>query len=205
MSATRRSQLLGLAAVAVAVPLLLTPLVSARPSATSITVTITDSAIKLSKKTAPAGTVNFTVKNAGKAKHNFKIGAKKTPVLAPGKSAKLTVNFTKAGNVSYTSTVAGDAKKGLKGVFIVKAAPSTGGNVAAGKTVFVSTGCGACHVFKAANGTGTIGPNLDTAPLTKSLILNRVTNGKGAMPSYAGQLTSQQMQDVADFLLASKG
>ena len=35
---------------------------------------------------------------------------------------------------------------------------------AAGKAVFLSAGCAACHTFKAAGATGKIGPDLDTAP-----------------------------------------
>src|SRR5438067_670099 len=35
------------------------------------------------------------------------------------------------------------------------------GSAAAGKTVFTSQGCGACHTFKAAGSSGTIGPDLD--------------------------------------------
>ena len=33
----------------------------------------------------------------------------------------------------------------------------------------------------------------------------RVTTGKGAMPAFAGQLTTQQIQDVTDYILASRG
>jgi cytochrome c oxidase subunit 2 len=36
-----------------------------------------------------------------------------------------------------------------------------GGGTAAGKTVFVNNGCGACHQLKAADATGKIGPDLD--------------------------------------------
>jgi cytochrome c2 len=47
-----------------------------------------------------------------------------------------------------------------------EAAPENGGaanaqTVAAGKTVFMSAGCGACHVFTPAGSTGKVGPNLD--------------------------------------------
>ena len=35
---------------------------------------------------------------------------------------------------------------------------------AAGKAVFLSGGCAACHTFKAAGATGKVGPDLDTAP-----------------------------------------
>jgi cytochrome c551/c552 len=35
---------------------------------------------------------------------------------------------------------------------------------AAGKAIFISAGCGACHTFKAAGTSAKIGPDLDTAP-----------------------------------------
>ena len=56
-----------------------------------------------SKRSIPAvGTVIFTVVNKGKISHNFKIGGKITPNLLPGKSAKLTVKFTKKGHYAYS-------------------------------------------------------------------------------------------------------
>ena len=39
-----------------------------------------------------------------------------------------------------------------------------GGNAAAGKTIFASNGCATCHTFQPAGATGSIGPNLDSAP-----------------------------------------
>jgi cytochrome c551/c552 len=41
------------------------------------------------------------------------------------------------------------------------AAAAAGAN---GKAIFLSAGCAACHTFKAAGASGTIGPDLDTAP-----------------------------------------
>lgn len=38
--------------------------------------------------------------------------------------------------------------------------PAAPGNAAAGKAVFAANGCSACHTFKPAGATGTIGPNL---------------------------------------------
>ena len=38
------------------------------------------------------------------------------------------------------------------------------GNPAQGKSVFASNGCGACHIFKPAGSSGSVGPNLDSAP-----------------------------------------
>ena len=43
-------------------------------------------------------------------------------------------------------------------------AATAAGNPAQGKSVFASNGCGACHTFKPAGSSGTVGPNLDTAP-----------------------------------------
>ncbi len=69
---------------------------------------------------AKPGTVTFTVKNAGHISHDFDINGKKTALLSPGKSAKLTVKFTKAGSYKYECTVSGHAALGMKGTFKVK-------------------------------------------------------------------------------------
>ena len=42
--------------------------------------------------------------------------------------------------------------------------PQLTGHPAAGKAVFVSSGCGACHTFKAAGTKGKVGPDLDNLP-----------------------------------------
>jgi mono/diheme cytochrome c family protein len=78
-----------------------------------------------------------------------------------------------------------------------------GGNATAGKAVFASAGCASCHTLKAAGATGTVGPNLDDAKPPASLVVDRVTNGKGVMPSFKGQLSAQQIQDVAAYVFQS--
>jgi molybdate transport system substrate-binding protein len=88
---------------------------TAAPKATPINVTITDKAIKLSQKTAAVGEVRFTVKNTGKARHNFRIAGKTTRLLRANQTASLAVVFGKAGRFGYSSTVRGDAAKGLRG------------------------------------------------------------------------------------------
>ena len=77
------------------------------------------------------------------------------------------------------------------------------GDPVAGKAVFASAGCTACHTLKAAGSTGTVGPNLDDRKPELSLILDRVHNGKGAMPPFKGNLTEQQIADVAAFVFQS--
>jgi mono/diheme cytochrome c family protein len=80
---------------------------------------------------------------------------------------------------------------------------SVKGDPVAGKSVFASAGCGGCHTLKAANSSGTVGPNLDDRKPALSLILDRVTNGKAPMPSFKGQLTDKQIADVAAFVFQS--
>src|SRR5512132_1066414 len=52
------------------------------------------------------------------------------------------------------------------------------GDAAAGKDVFSSAGCTACHTLTAANATGTVGPNLDDAKPSYELVVQRVTLGQ---------------------------
>ena len=80
------------------------------------------------------------------------------------------------------------------------------GDPAAGKEVFLGVGgCGSCHTLADAGTSGTIGPNLDDAQPSLELALDRVTNGQGAMPSFSGQLTEQQIADVAAYVSSATG
>jgi mono/diheme cytochrome c family protein len=84
--------------------------------------------------------------------------------------------------------------------------PTAGGGTgdpAAGEAVFMSAGCGGCHTLKAAGASGNVGPNLDEAKPDFALVVDRVTNGKGAMPSFKGSLDEKQIQDVAAFVVQS--
>lgn len=74
----------------------------------------------LSKKVVPRGTVVFKVTNKGSIAHDFKIAGKKTPNLAPGKSATLKIVLAKAGRYRYLCTLPGHAAGGMKGVLTVK-------------------------------------------------------------------------------------
>jgi uncharacterized cupredoxin-like copper-binding protein len=104
------------AAFAVAVPALASP---ARATATSVKVTASEFKFALSPTSAKAGSVTFTVVNKGKLAHDFKIAGKKTALISPGKSGKVTVTL-KAGKYPYLCTVPGHAAAGMKGTFVVK-------------------------------------------------------------------------------------
>ena len=60
------------------------------------------------------------------------------------------------------------------------------GDAAAGEAVFASAGCGGCHTLEAAGSSGNVGPNLDEAKPDVALVVDRVTNGMGVMPSFEG-------------------
>ena len=77
------------------------------------------------------------------------------------------------------------------------------GDAAAGEAVFAAQGCGGCHALEAAGSTGAIGPNLDDSQPDAALVVDRVTNGAGAMPMFGDQLDEQQIQDVAAYVVAS--
>ena len=77
------------------------------------------------------------------------------------------------------------------------------GDAAAGEAVFASAGCGGCHTLEAAGSSGNVGPNLDDAKPDAALVIDRVTNGKDGMPSFKGQLSDKQIQDVAAYVAAS--
>jgi mono/diheme cytochrome c family protein len=84
--------------------------------------------------------------------------------------------------------------------------PPAEGDPVAGKQVFLgSSGCGTCHTLADAGTSGTIGPNLDDSQPSAELVVDRVTNGQGAMPSFSSSLSEQQIADVAAYVSSSAG
>ena len=77
------------------------------------------------------------------------------------------------------------------------------GNAAAGESVWASAGCGGCHTLDAAGSSGNVGPNLDDAKPDAGLTTDRVTNGMGAMPAFADQLSEKQIADVVAYVVDS--
>ena len=73
-----------------------------------------------------------------------------------------------------------------------------------GEAIFADN-CATCHTLAAAGSTGTIGPNLDESRPAQELAVDRVTNGQGAMPSFEGTLSPEQIQAVAEYVATSAG
>jgi mono/diheme cytochrome c family protein len=76
---------------------------------------------------------------------------------------------------------------------------------AKGSAVFTSASCGGCHTLAAAKSTGTVGPNLDQLKPDYRTVTAQVTNGGGGMPAFKSQLTTQQIADVAAYVVTSTG
>jgi uncharacterized membrane protein len=84
------------------------------------------------------------------------------------------------------------------------AAPSPA-SVEAGRAVYASAGCGMCHTLADAGSTGGIGPKLDASAPSPALVRDRVRNGQGAMPAFAGRLTDQEIDAVAAYVSVAAG
>jgi mono/diheme cytochrome c family protein len=82
-------------------------------------------------------------------------------------------------------------------------APQVEGDPNAGKAIFTSAGCNGCHTLAAANATGQVGPNLDELKPDYDAIVAQVENGGGGMPPFQGQLSDDEIKNVAAFVFVS--
>ena len=136
-----------------------------------------------------------------------------------GKSSSTVVHTVTIGSTSAPATTTAPAPTTTPAT---TTSSGGGGNAAAGKAVFAANGCASCHTFKPANATGSVGPDLDTAPASDAkadnnmnlaaFIKESIDNpdayiaqgySKGVMPTTFGQsLSSTQLNDLAAFILS---
>lgn len=77
--------------------------------------------------------------------------------------------------------------------------------MAASAAVFNQYSCGACHVLGAAGGNGHIGPQLDgNTKIDQGYIVNIVSNGQGAMPSFGGMIGADEIDQLAAYIMQVK-
>ena len=119
------------------------------------------------------------------------------PTEGSGMPAKLVTGEDAEAVAAYVADVAGDPEA-IKAAAAKK--PTGKGGKADGKAIFASAGCATCHTLAAAGATGTVGPNLDDTKPSVDKAIERVTQGKGAMPSFKGQLTEAEIRAVAEFV-----
>jgi cytochrome c551 len=79
------------------------------------------------------------------------------------------------------------------------------GDAAAGEEIYASAGCGSCHALEEAGTSGAVGPNLDESSVDFEAAVQQIANGGGGMPAFSGQLSEQEIADVAAFVVASQG
>ncbi|MGH2971390.1 MAG: c-type cytochrome [Gaiellaceae bacterium] len=130
-----------------------------------------------------------------------------------------TRTVTVSASAPATTTTAPAATTTAKAATTTAAAAPS----AAGKAIFLSAGCAACHTFKAAGATGTIGPDLDTAPEKDAKATNTPLVGfvmksiiapdafispgysKGLMPkTFQSSLGAKKIEELVAFITAGK-
>jgi cytochrome c551/c552 len=123
---------------------------------------------------------------------------------------------------SATTTSSGTTSSGTTSSGKTTTSSGGGGDAQAGKAVFAANGCASCHTFKPANATGTVGPDLDSAPAADAKADNNmeladfikqsiedpdayIAKGyaKGIMPStFDESLSGKQMNDLVAFIVS---
>lgn len=73
--------------------------------------------------------------------------------------------------------------------------------ITAGRDLFNTWSCSACHTLTDAGSSGAVGPSLDNPNLTHDFIVGRVTNGQGPMPSFGGQIPEADIGKLADYIV----
>jgi mono/diheme cytochrome c family protein len=134
---------------------------------------------------------------------------------SPGMPADIYTGEDADAVTDYVASVAGLPVRGGS------AAPSGGGGegedggdgdegdggeeAADGEAIFAEAGCGGCHTLEAAGTSGTVGPNLDDSKPSKELAVDRITNGRGAMPPFKDSYSAAQIEAVADYVVGNAG
>ncbi len=126
---------------------------------------------------------------------------------SPGMPADIYTGEDADAVTDYVAGVAGLPARGGT------AAPPSGGGTTTGEAsgpgdgegeaIFAEAGCGGCHVLEAAGTSGTVGPNLDESKPPKDLAIDRITNGRGAMPPFKDSYSAEQIEAVADYVVES--
>jgi len=139
-------------------------------------------------------------------------------VAAPTTSTTTSQPTTSAA----TTTEATTTSAGTTTAATTTSSSSGSGNAAAGKAVFTANGCASCHTFKPAGATGSVGPDLDTAPAQDAkadnnmalpaFIKQSITDpdayiakgySKGIMPTtFGSSLSSTQLNDLVAFIVS---
>ena len=125
------------------------------------------------------------------------------PTGLPGMPADLVTGDDAESVAAYVASVAALPVRSQPGE--TAGGETTGGAKPDGKSIFAEAGCSGCHTLAAAGASGNVGPNLDDAKPSKELVIDRVTNGKGVMPSFKDSYSTAQIEAVAEFVSSNAG
>ncbi len=130
-----------------------------------------------------------------------------TTTLSPAAGSTTTTGQTTTGGTTTGgTTTTGSTTTGSTTTGSTTTSTAGGqGDPAAGKALFASQPCGSCHTLADAGTTGNVGPNLDDLKPSFQAVQQQVTNGGAVMPSFKGQLTPQQIDDIAAYVSSVAG
>jgi cytochrome c551/c552 len=141
-----------------------------------------------------------------------------------GSSTETVVHTLTVGGTSASTTTSAATTTSATTSAATTTSSSGGGNAAAGKAVFASNGCASCHTFQPAGATGTVGPNLDTAPTSDAkadgnmdltaFVHQSIVDpdayiakgfNKGIMPTtFGSSLSATQLNDLVAFIVSGQ-
>ncbi len=172
MPRPRPTLLLALTALAAAaVPAAL----EARPAARIATITVIagsprELAFTVSPRSFTTATVRFEVRNRGTEAHSFKLctrpaasakadacTGKATGLIAPGKTATLTVTLKTSGTYEYLSGIRAQAAAGMKGLVTLRLAPTAPSSTSSSSSSSSSSASAAGATTTTPSSSGTTG------------------------------------------------
>ena len=81
-------------------------------------------------------------------------------------------------------------------------AAASAADLAKGRQIFGANGCSGCHTLADAGAAGGIGPGLDHNPnLSPDFVFSTVHDGRGGMPSFAGQISDLDLRTLAKYIV----
>lgn len=106
-----------------------------------------------------------------------------------------------SGLLTGQAIAAEDATDAAAAHAAMPAATLDASRIAKGRDLFTSWSCNACHTLADAKANGAVGPSFDgDTNLTEDFVTGRVTNGQGAMPAFGGQLSKEEIADLAYYV-----
>jgi len=166
----------------------------------------------------PAGVTGWAIGHYTAGKKQTVTRTVTVAAPAPATTQATPTSTTTAATAATTTRAATTTPATTAATTTATTAP---GNPAQGKSVFASSGCGACHTFRPAGSSATIGPDLDTKPALDAkknnmqlaaFIRESIVNpnayiapsyAKGVMPqTFGSTLTKTQLADLVAFIAA---